>query len=294
MKIALLTKELVGVVALTALLFTQGCEQGSTDGKAPSQVVAKVNNTEITVHQLNYALSKENINQGIDTQKLSENVAKTLVNQSLIYEQAQNAKLNQDPEVSMDLQFAQRKVLVDTYIGRALQAVTPPTEQEVADYYAANPRIFTNRKVFAFTELIARNNSLEAIDKLLAERSLDSLNMDSLQAALKEQSIENLVFHKMSGVEQISSNVADLFYAADLKPGQLIKVPDVGVFYQIHTVISEPVTLELAKPMIQGYLFNEKRKQTIENLIKKLNEQASITYFGEFEKMNAQKINAQK
>lgn len=279
----------IGALTLGTLLSLLGCEQNATESKTASQVVAKANNAEITVHQLNYALSKENVTQATDTQKLSENVIKTLVNQSLIYEQAQNAKLANDPEVSMDLQFAQRKVLVDTYINRALQAVTPPSEQEIADYYQANPRVFANRKVFAFTELVAQNNSAEAINKLLTERPLTSLTLQSLQAALKEQGIETLIFHKMSGAEQITNSVASLFYAEDLTPGQLLKLPDVGVFYEVHTIIDEPVDLQTAKPLIQGYLFNEKRKLAIENLVKKLNEQAVISYFGDFDKLNVKK-----
>ena len=83
-------KKLILPLMIAAL--AAGCgdkkEEAATDEKAPTQVAAKVNDTEITVHQVNFALQRiPNLDKD-QSKAASLQVVRSLVDQELLVQKA--------------------------------------------------------------------------------------------------------------------------------------------------------------------------------------------------------------
>ena len=94
------------LVSLLALL--AGCLP-QEHGSQPTQVMARVGNSEISVLQFNHALSRLGIAQPSSAVRLE--VAQKLVDRELAVQQALAGKLDRQPEVMLQLEEARRDVL---------------------------------------------------------------------------------------------------------------------------------------------------------------------------------------
>src|SRR5512146_2004707 len=87
---------------------------GSKDVEKPaSQIAAKVNSGEISVHQLNYVLTRTGASSASPeaAPKIRREVLDKLVDQELAVEQALEKKLDRSPEVVMAIESARREIL---------------------------------------------------------------------------------------------------------------------------------------------------------------------------------------
>ena len=85
------------VLACAALL--AACGGGDGDKKPATQVAAKVNSGEISVHQVNQVLQRQPGLKPEQVQAVSRRVLDGLVDQELAIQQATEQKLDRDPRV---------------------------------------------------------------------------------------------------------------------------------------------------------------------------------------------------
>ena len=83
-----------------------GCGKKDEGGKKRTQIVAKVNGDEISVHQLNFQLSRVGQIPQEQTKQVSKQVLDRLVEQQLLTQKAIEAKLDRDPQVLQVLEGA--------------------------------------------------------------------------------------------------------------------------------------------------------------------------------------------
>ncbi|WP_373018174.1 EpsD family peptidyl-prolyl cis-trans isomerase [Thiomicrorhabdus sp.] len=271
---------------LGVFVLLQACGQDGAEIAQKTQLVADVNGSEITVHQLNFAMSREKGSLNVDNQSLANKVLESLINQELIVSEAEGAEIEHDPSVLMALEFGKRQVLVEAYIDRALQAVAPPTDKEVETYFKAHPKIFNERKVFAYSELVVSDDDAKLVDDALKGKKLEDLTLEELRELLNDRNIKFIQLHKMTGAEQLTPEMIELFFSPTLQFDVLFKSPENNHFYQVHTALAESIELKNAKPIIKGYLYQEKKRQALDSLVKKLRERADISYFGDFNQLN--------
>src|SRR5436190_22714847 len=97
------------VLLITVSVICGGCGKGdkkADEKKAPSQVAAKVNATEITVSQINNVLSRTpNVTPEVANQAKRE-ILNKLVDQELAKEQAIASKLDRSPNVVQAMEAA--------------------------------------------------------------------------------------------------------------------------------------------------------------------------------------------
>jgi EpsD family peptidyl-prolyl cis-trans isomerase len=144
---------IISAILISAALIA-GC--GESKDKPASQTAAKVNGDEVTVHQINAELQRAaggNIPQGANTEAASKRILEGLIDQTLLVQQAKEAKLDRDPQVLQLLESSRRQILTQAYIDRQA-AATPPTPDEIKDFYAKNPNLFERRRVYAFREFV--------------------------------------------------------------------------------------------------------------------------------------------
>ena len=154
MTMAFLKNILIPLI-LSATVAVSGCgdKKKDTAEKGGSQVAAKVNGTELTVHQVNFAMQRiPNLDKD-HTKEASLEIIRSLVNQEVIVQKAVKDKLDRDPLVMQAMDAARSQILAQAYMERKLGTPVEPTAAEVTAYYNQHPEFFSQRKVYRLQEI---------------------------------------------------------------------------------------------------------------------------------------------
>ena len=123
-----------------ALLVINGCSDKS---KPSTQIVAKVNDDEITVHQLNNALAKYPATPAEKVANVRLDLVGRLVNEQLTVQQALLHKLDRSSEVIMQIEAAKREILTKAYLKEVVSGLPKITPEDTKKFYDANPALFS-------------------------------------------------------------------------------------------------------------------------------------------------------
>ena len=276
----------LSVLALACLALT-GC--GGDDSKsAATQVAAKVGSDEISVHQINDAMSHTNT-AGATTQavaSLSREVLEKLIDQQLAVDQAIEDKLQRTPEVVNRLENARREILSQAFIQEIVSKLPKPTPEQIKAYYDAHPALFANRNIFNVLEITAENGP-GAVD-LLRSFAGNNKPPEEIAAALREKGIKFNGGAATRSAEQIPLDL--LPKVQELKDGQalVLDTPKTVIYLRVVSRQPQPVTEETAGPRIAQFLNNQASNQAVSERIKKLRADTKIEYMGEFKKTAAE------
>ena len=91
-------KEKATVLGVAMAIFLIGCSDDA-ETKKNSQVIAKVNDTELTVHQLNYELGLLGQAAAKNVDKAAGQTLENMVNQQVVMQKAIADKLDRDPQI---------------------------------------------------------------------------------------------------------------------------------------------------------------------------------------------------
>ena len=267
-------------LVMVAFLLMVGCGT-ETNSTSKTQVAAKVNNEEITVHQLNQVLmSMGNRANHLDQDKVMTSVLDNLINQSILVQEAKKAKLDRDPVVMQAIEAAKRKVLTDAYLQRS--ATQPPvvSDNQISAYYSSNPELFADRKLFRYQQLTL---SSEGNDQaLLVEKVKQIETMSEYTDWLSEQGVDYKVI--------LNAKTSESIPAALLKPLSVLKKGDVGflkmtdglLVIELIDIVEQPVSLEFASQAIENHLTTQLQKEQLQQKIAALRSQSTIKYMGDF------------
>ncbi len=263
-------------VAVVAVL--SGCD-GGDNGKAATQVVAKVNDDEITVHQLNFELGRQQAAQQGNVEEASKVVLDQLINQQLLVQKATENKLDRNPQVLQSIERAKRLVLAQAYAQRLFDSSIPPTKTSIAQYYDEHPELFAERRVYQFQEVLVSKEF--PAEELKAELE----QADSLKAFVEKLQAKDVPMRLATSVkpaEQLPLEV--LNKVVPLEQGQITTFasPQGVLILHLAGAREAPYTLEQATPMIERYLVAQQRKETINKEVERLRSAANIEYTGMF------------
>ena len=144
---------LLGLTVLLALAVAIGGCNKKQETPAATQVAAKVNADEITVHQINSILARlKNVTPEAAPQAKREILAK-LIDQQLAKQQAIAKKLDRSPNVVQAIESARNEILARAYLEQLAAAQPKPTADDVKKYYAEHPALFAERRVYSLEEI---------------------------------------------------------------------------------------------------------------------------------------------
>ena len=264
--------------AVVALLLV-GCGGGDNSDKA-SQTAVRVNKEEITVHQINYVLQRQ---QGLKAEQLeaaSKQVLERLIDQALAVQQAQALKLNRDPRVVSQIEASKREIMARAYTERIGESVTKPSNEEITAYYNDKPALFKDRRIFSLEELTieAKPDQFAVLrDKLQTAKS-----MDELAEYLKANDYRFSGNQALRAAEQLP--LAGLDAIAKMKDGDSVVTQTstgLTVLFMIGSR-SEPVDEARARPAIEAFLGNQRKSEQVQRDVKALRDKAKIQYIGKF------------
>ena len=261
-----------------------GCgnkKDGAAAGeKGPSQVAARVNGTELTVHQINYALQRiPNLDKD-QSRAASLQVVRNMVDQELLVQKAVEDKLDRDPTVVQSLDAARRQILAEAYMSRKLGTPAEPSDAEVSDYFNKHPELFSNRKVYRLQEISIRAPK-DKHDAIRAQMGA-SKTLNDFGAWLKAENLPAKAAQGVKPAEQLPLEI--LPRLAQMSDGQAMVVnsPDGLLVIVVAGSQAQPVTLEQAQPAIVRVLQTQVRQKAAKAELDALKAAAKIEYAGEF------------
>lgn len=273
-----LTLRRVALVALAgAALILTAC--GDKKDKA-TQTAVKVNGDEITVHQINFVLQQQRGLRPDQADAASKQILERLIDQQLADQKAESLKLDRDPRVVQQVEAAKREILARAYLEKVGDAATKPADDDVHKYFEANPALFKERRIYQFQEFAveAKPDQVSALrDQLQGAKSINDF-LDYLKA----HDFKFAGNQAVRAAEQLPLQSLNTF--AQMKDGQamLNPVPN-GV--QVIVLVgsrSQPVSEDQAKPAIEQFLLNERKRKLVDDDIKALRAAAKIEYMGKF------------
>ena len=271
---------LIFTASLLALALTTGCGK-KEDAKVATQVAARVNSDEITVHQINYVLARNpNITPEVAAQAKRE-ILNRLIDQHLARQKAIENKLDRSPNVMQAVEAAKSEILARAYLEHIAAAIPKTAPWETQKYYSEHPELFAQRRLFNLEELafVAKGDVAAGLREQLSKaRSLQEI-ADWLQS----RGVKVVVNRGVRAAEQIPLEILPKVQA--MKEGQIQLFEAGSERFQVIRVVAykaEPVDEATAAPRIQQFLLNRRSSEVIAKEMKQIKEQAKIEYVGEF------------
>jgi EpsD family peptidyl-prolyl cis-trans isomerase len=269
----------LSLLALALSVGLAGCSDKKAD-KAATQVAAKVNGDEITVSQLDHELGKLGKLAPEQTKQAANQLLKSLVDQQILMRKAVEDKVDRDPEVMQSLEASRRQILAQAYVQKLTANQAKPGDAEIADYFAKHPELFAERRVYRLQEINIQVTpaNTEAVKARLAQ----SKNLNDFIEWLKAQSIPARVSQSTKAAEQLPLEILPRLH--QMKDGQAMTLSAAGSLNILVVAGSQtqPINQEQAKPVIERFLLNAKKREAAEAELKKLKEKAKIEYLGEY------------
>jgi EpsD family peptidyl-prolyl cis-trans isomerase len=279
------------VLLIGATLVLTACgktDQAKTNEKTETQVVAKVNGDEISIHQVNFQLGRmTQNNQAQLTEAQGKQAAKQilarLVDQQLLKQQALEAKLDRDPRILQALEASKNEILAQAYLEQLMIKAAKPSTTEIETFYTEHPELFEKRRIFRLQELVVdvKKEQFEEV-----ENGLKTIkNVNEMAAWLKSKNYPFTANSNVRAAEQLPLEL--LKKIQPLKDGELMAVPTGRSLNIIHLAASQsaPIARDKATPIIEQYFLNQNKTSLAKKEMVALNTKAHIEYIGAFADM---------
>lgn len=283
---SLTTRSSTTIALMIAFVLIAGCskkEDAQKDAgkdKAVTQVAAKVNTEEITVHQINSILSRSPKIAPEAATQAKFDILNRLIDQQVTKQQAIEKKLDRKPEVVQAIEAARSEILARAYIEQFTASQPQPTAEEIRQYYAAHPELFAERRIFDIEEIVLLPQ--EGLNARLRDQVAKSRSMQEVANWLKSQDIQ---FAPNRGVRPAEALPLELLPKLQtMKDGEMrfIEANDRLYVFRIAGSKTAAVDEKTASPRIRQFLFNKRSSEAAAAEIKRLKSAANIEYVGEF------------
>nr|WP_297352758.1 EpsD family peptidyl-prolyl cis-trans isomerase [uncultured Caldimonas sp.] len=273
-------RRITAATAAVALALLAACGGGSSKSTAPSQVAVKVNDGEVSVHQVQLVLKRNPRLVAEHREAAGRKALDSLVEQELAAQAARAEGLETDPGVIQAIEAAKREALARAYQDRLAERATAASADEVDRYYDAHPALFEKRQIYSvqeFTVEVGADRQAEVKAALEAARS-----PAEQQELLRSRSLRFTTRALVLPAEGVPLAMLDRMVA--LAPGQSLVESHPTGLQVLHLVAAQPAPLDRAqaKNAIETFLLNEKRRKQVEQGMKALRDSARIEFVGSF------------
>jgi EpsD family peptidyl-prolyl cis-trans isomerase len=265
------------VLVLALTLAAGGCgrapQAATGEPRAAGQLAARVNGAEITLEP-----SGAEARAGDPRQALEK-----IIDRELLVQKALQAGLDREPRVKRAIESAQRQVLAQAYLERTAASTVKSTPEEITDFYAQNPALFAQRRIYRLREMTvaAASDKLDLVKSEVATAK----NLDEAADWLKWR---NFRVSAVTGATQPAEQLP-LAYLPQL---MRLKEGEIAVFstalgasvVQLVHAREAPLSEDQAAPLIEQFLIGRKRLALAAAEVKRLRGAASIEYMGDFQR----------
>ena len=259
--------------SVLSFVFITGCSEPKTHS---SQVAAKVNGEEISIHQVNNLLSKLPALPEDKQEQARQQALEQLIDQKLYEQKAAEIKLDRSPEVVLTIEMVKSDVIANAYKQKYTTGMEPPSEEEAQTFVDENPLIFEKRKIFETQEILVEKGGL-TLEQL--QDKIQSLTMEKYQEWLSSQ--ENVKLRSVETSrpsEQLPQSI--LVKLATFKDGES-GVFETGSTFRIIKVLSSrsaPINRKTAIMQAKRLLAKQQAGDTLQQHLESLRAAAKIEY----------------
>lgn len=246
--------------------------QSKTADNANSQVVAKVNGDEITIHLLNSELKRVSAPQAV-TQDVQKKILGSLIDRQLLVQEAVKLNLDRTPEVVQLLDSAKAQIYAQAYLNSKLSTLTAASQEEIQQFMAEHPAVFRDRKLFSTTDVIFSNDPSKVnYDALRAQVT----NNEAIKSWLNQHGIKFETAEEQLPTEALPPQA--LSVVSNIKLGDLLFMHDENriVVREVTRVVAYPMTPEQSVAMASKAVNTRKQQQWLMNEIQRLKKMAKI------------------
>lgn len=273
----------LALILSVMMLIIAGCSKHGESGKSHSQVVARVNGNELTVHQLNFALSKMGKLDQAQLKPVSEKVLQQMVEMELLKQKAIDAKLDRDPRVLQMLEAAKQQVLAQAYVQKIATRQAAPSGDDIRKFYDTHPELFSERNVYGIQEFVVKDGNAHANE---IEAGIQHANTaDEVSKWLQDHHYVFSVNDSHKSAEQLPLDLLPKLKTLKVGDTVVVRSPDALVLLFLASMDRQPVDLEKAQPAIQRYLMNARQQTLVKNEVTALRQQAKVEFLGDFSGM---------
>ncbi|MDP2881228.1 MAG: EpsD family peptidyl-prolyl cis-trans isomerase [Azonexus sp.] len=269
----------ISAVVLSTLVLG-ACGDRPPEKKA-TQVAAKVNDGEISVHQINFVLQRTPNIPADKADAAKRQVLESLIDQELAVQQAAEAKLDRTPNVMQAIESSRREILARAFIEQKVSKEGKPSAEEIKKFYDEHPELFSNRKIYRLEEM-AFAATPEIVAGVKAQLGSGKSSVAEVLAGLKAKGVEVTGGVSVKAAEQLALEL--LPRLAQAKDGQIQMIENQGRAALIIVLASksEPIDETKARPFIENFISNKQKTELARSTMKELREKARIEYAGEF------------
>jgi EpsD family peptidyl-prolyl cis-trans isomerase len=266
-------------VLIAAALALYAC--GKTDVKeTASQIVARVNGEEISVHQINNVIARSGEFPPEQARQAAAQFLERIIDEELLVQRALKAGLHRDPQVMQAIEGEKRQILARAYLERAVNAGSSDGKEDAGIFYKENPALFERRRIYRVHEVavLAPQEKLEG----LAAAASGGKSLNDVMEWLKSRGLPFQSEISTRPAEQIPMNILTGLF--EMREGQINVIPTArGVsVVQLLQSTESPLSAQQAAPVIERYLLGRRRLEMARADMRKLREQAKIEYVGDF------------
>ncbi|MBN8488122.1 MAG: EpsD family peptidyl-prolyl cis-trans isomerase, partial [Burkholderiales bacterium] len=232
------------LIIASATLLLAAC--GNDKGKPATQAAARVNDGELTVHQINQLLEQQRGLKPEQVAAASKDALERLIDQELVLQQALENKVDREPRVVALIEAARRDLIVRAYVERLGETITKPSTDEVQAYYNAHPGLFANRRVYTLTEVNVQASPAQ-VDEVNAQAQA-SKTPGALLEWLKAKGLEHGANQSVQAAEALPLGVVEAVAATPVGGVLVLPRPQGTKLVFVEAARPEPVSLERARP----------------------------------------------
>jgi EpsD family peptidyl-prolyl cis-trans isomerase len=207
-------------------------------------------------------------------------VLERLIDQEVALQKAQEQKLDRDPRVLQELEAARRDIIARAYLAKVGDAVAKPTAEEIKAYYDSKPALFRERRIYTMQELQVDGDKAQIAG--LQDALSKSKSLQEVADYLKAQKLQTRATQNTTPAENVPLPLLDRFAA--LKDGQTVfsATPTGARLVTLMQARSAPISEEQARPAIEQYLVNDRKRKAVEQDLKTIRSSAHVEYVGQF------------
>lgn len=279
------------LLAVPLVMFAlSGC--GGEEKKTATQVAAKVDKGEISVHQVNAVLARTPNLSPEQAKAAGRQILDKLIDQEILVQQAVAGKLDREPKTVQAIETARRDILARSFIEKISATVPKPSAEDIKAYYARHPELFAERRIYNFNEITAKLGP-EMMPQL-EEQMKKAKSLADVTNWLRAQNIPMAANNTTKAAEQLPLELLPRFHR--MKDGQIGVIPTKEALLIVQLAASKTVPTDEkgATPFIEQYLLNKLRVEAVDKEVKALREKAKVEYMGEFAQAPATPTEAPK
>jgi peptidyl-prolyl cis-trans isomerase C len=252
-----------------------GCGRGPVSEK-DSQVVATVNDREITISQLKQAMYSSATGTAPSNPTASKQALDSLVNEELLVQKAIANKLDRDPAVVRAIENARRQILVRAYAERYVFPKGDVTAADKEQYYRDNPQLFEHRKIYLLDAFSLLDDHLTPALQGALEQTHSA---DQIRDLLNRQRVKYTVQKSSRATEDLPPDMLQQFAKATVGDVLTATQPDgKALLLSVGGIVDGPLAFDQASSRIAQYLAARRDRAALDEQVKEAKAVAKITY----------------